>query len=328
MPFSLAPSRAALRLLAPAGAWAGALALAACGGGDGPTGNAPAVTQTLSIVPAPSSTTLPGLEGKQLSVAPGDTVRLSGQLTDSRGGTTMPTLSWRSSDAGVAEVDATGLLRARIAGTASIIATADRHADTLRVVVSNCGSARAVDLKVGQVQAFDAGQGMDLCVIGGAATQEYALIPFYATDSASRRVTVAVTANGMGTAVGADVAPIAAGPVLSRTGGLSASRAAVGGAVMTDAPLHRRLHALGARELTSSRVAGARETRRTGRADAFARRAARRANLSAAPSASSAPTSSSASASTRPRAATPASPPPRRSRRASSRCRASATCCA
>lgn len=248
-----------------------------------PGGGSP--TTTFTIVPAPSSSAAPGLEGKQFSAAPGDTVRLSGQVRVG-GSTTTPTIGWRSTDAAVAEVSADGLVRARAVGAASIIATADQLADTLRVVVSTCGTTRALDLALGQVLAFDGTQGTDLCVVAGSAAQEYVLIPYYATDSASRQVSFAVTASGIGTTA-ADVGAVAAAdaPLATAVGPLRARLAAQAttedGAVVTDAPLHRRLRRQTARELGGGQVARARATLRGGHASAFARRLAPRARASA-----------------------------------------------
>lgn len=280
-----APRVRRARPLAQIGTLATLLAtLGACS--DSPTepGGSSASTTTFAIVPAPSSSAAPGLEGKQFSAAPGDTIRLSGQVR-SGSATSTPVVSWRSSDAAVAEVSADGLLRARAIGTASVIATADRFADTLRVVVSNCGTARPLDLTLGQVLAFDAAQGMDLCVVSGGASQEYVLIPYYATDSASRSVGFAVTASGIG-ATAAEVGDVVAaapagavGPLRSRLA--TASRAMTDGPEVTDARLHRRLRRHTDRELGAGHVARARTTQRAGRPEAFARRLSPRARASA-----------------------------------------------
>jgi hypothetical protein len=288
-------SRAALSAQAALGA-AALAALAACGG-DSPTepGNGGTTTRTLAIVP--TSSAVPGLEGKQFSAAPGDTVRLSGQIRTGSSSRTA-TISWRSTDATVAEVSADGLVRARAVGSASVIASADNLADTLRVVVSTCGTTSAVSLGVGQVQTFGAAQGTDLCIVSGSAAAEYVLIPYYATDSASRTLSLAVTASGIG-AVAADVGDLAAAPAAAAEVGplrsrLTASRAALDGAAVTDAPLHRRLRRHTERELGTGRMARAREALRAGRGEAFSRRLAPRERPSA--NASAAPTSGSVAA--------------------------------
>ncbi|GLC25022.1 hypothetical protein rosag_15350 [Roseisolibacter agri] len=277
------PFRLRARLVLAAAAGLGLPVLGACGDSPSEPGTG-SPTTTFSIIPAPSSSAAPGLEGKQFSAAPGDTVRLSGQVK-AGSSTSTPTISWRSTDAAVAEVSTDGLVRAKAIGTASIIATATQLADTLRVVVSTCGTTRALDLALGQVLAFDGTQGTDLCVVAGSAGQEYVLIPHYATDSASRRVSFAVTASGIGT-VAADVGGVAAadaplatsvGPTRARL----AARATMDGADVTDAPLHRRLRRHTARELGSGQVARARSTLRAGHAAAFARRLAPRARASA-----------------------------------------------
>ncbi|MDF1506386.1 Ig-like domain-containing protein, partial [Roseisolibacter sp. H3M3-2] len=188
--------RPSLRPAAPALALAalGATALAGCGG-DSPTEGPTPDSATFAIVPAGGSTVVPGLEGKQFSAAPGDSLRLATQLRRN-GSTSTPTaVTWRSTDAAVAEVTPDGLLRARALGSASVIAGADGLADTLRVVVSTCGIVRAVDLPVGGVQAFGAGQGTDLCIAAGTTAAEYVLIPFFAADSGIRRLNLTVTAS-------------------------------------------------------------------------------------------------------------------------------------
>ncbi|MGZ8470405.1 MAG: Ig-like domain-containing protein [Gemmatirosa sp.] len=254
-------------------------ALAACGS-DSPVepGNGGGTTPTLAIIPAAGSA--PGLEGKQFSAAPGDTIRLSGRLS---GATSTPSINWRSTDPAVAEVTADGLVRARAIGSASVIGSVESLADTLRVVVSNCGTTRALALAVGQVQAFDGTQGTDLCIVSGSASEEYVLIPYYATDSASRSLSVAVTASGIG-ATAADVGDLATAAPSTNVGPLRSrllDRGMADDASVTDAPLHRRLRRHTDRELGAGRLSRARETLRAGRGEAFTRRLAPRARPNA-----------------------------------------------
>jgi hypothetical protein len=261
------------------------------------TGTEPVtVTPSLAIVPDAGSVAVPGYDSTQFSAAPGDTIRLSGVIRSGTGTSSRATVSWRSTDPAIAAVDGQGLLRAVANGTASIIGTADRFADTLRVVVSACGPVRPVELAVGQVQAYATGEGMDLCVLPGSATQEFALIPYYAADSASRSVSLAVTASSVTTVAAAPVSLMADGAVLFAR---SAAELATGAArvdadapEVTDVPVHRALRRRGARELDGTRAL-ARATLRAGDAGAFVHRLAPtasglRANVAPAPSASSA----------------------------------------
>jgi hypothetical protein len=230
------------------------LALAACAG-DPPTGTGVDTGPTLDIIPAATSGTAPGLDGKQFSAAPGDTIRMSAQLRAANGTTTSPTLAWRSTDAAVAEVDVGGLVRARANGTANVIATSGGFADTLRVVVSACGSVRPIELAVGQVQAYETGQGMDLCVLAGTSAQEFAVIPYYAADSATRTVSLTMRASNAIT-VAADVPGMMAdgSAVLSRAPA-TVSRSLTDAPRVSDVALHRALHRRSTLELDGARTA-------------------------------------------------------------------------
>jgi hypothetical protein len=270
-------------------------ALAACGrdAATGPDSSAPA--PSLAIVPDAASVGVPGYDSTQFSAAPGDTIRLSGVIRSGTGTSSRATVSWRSTDPAIAAVDGQGLLRAVANGSASIIGTADRFVDTLRVVVSACGPVRPVELAVGQVQAFATGEGLDLCVLPGSATQEFALIPYYATDSASRSVSLAVTASSAATVAAAPVSLMADGAVLFARSAAElatgAARADADAPEVTDVPVHRALRRRGARELDGTRAL-ARATLRAGDGAAFVRRVAPtasgpRANVAPAPTASS-----------------------------------------
>ncbi|MBV9880092.1 MAG: Ig-like domain-containing protein [Gemmatirosa sp.] len=208
-------------LVASTAALTAMAALAACGGDSTGPGGGNTPTQRLDIIPA--SGTLPGLSGKTLSAAPGDTARLSGVLNSSAGGSTpASSLTWNSTNTAIATVDASGLVRAVANGTTTVVAHASQYADTLTVVVSACGTAPTLNLSVGQVQSYAAGAASTLCIPSSAAAAEYALVAFNA-DSADRSgretaATVAVTATGVVTPT-QDIAQI-------EGGGLSLSRGA------------------------------------------------------------------------------------------------------
>ena len=71
------------------------------------------------------------------SLAEGDTVRLRAEARDARGNEVAGTgFSWSSADASVATVDSTGLVRARVRGTARISAAADAITGTAEITVT------------------------------------------------------------------------------------------------------------------------------------------------------------------------------------------------
>ena len=201
-------------------------ALAACG--DGPTGG-PGDPATLSIALATAGTTTPTLADGQLALAPGDTARLAATLRDGRGAIVTPSgLTWSVANRSVAEVDGSGLVRAVGAGATEVVASAAQDADTVHVVVSTCGTATAVDLKVGQVRTLAAGQGSDLCIVG-AAGAEYALIPVSAAQAPGPS-SFEVTGTGLA-------------PLATRSGDVARSRAALpAGPAAADGAFHLDLH--------------------------------------------------------------------------------------
>jgi hypothetical protein len=169
----------------------GAALLAACGDSTGPKPT-PNVTQRLAIVPA--SGTIAGLSGKSLAMAPGDSARLSAVVNASNG-TSSPAsgLQWSSSNTDVVGVDDAGVVRGKSLGSATVIARTTQYADTLSVVVSACGATLPLSLAVGQVQAYAAGQGSSICVVG-AGSDEYVLVAFN-TDQDQTRATNGVNAS-------------------------------------------------------------------------------------------------------------------------------------
>jgi hypothetical protein len=132
---------------------------------------------------------------------------------------------------------------------------------------------RPIELAVGQVQAFDTGQGMDLCVLAGTGTQEFALIPYYAADSASRTVRLSVTAGNVATTA-ADVAGLMADGSVLLSRAPSLSRSLADAPRVSDVALHQALRRRAAVELDGARTARARTTLRTDEASAFVRRLA------------------------------------------------------
>jgi hypothetical protein len=202
--------------------------LAACGGdaGTGPTPGGPN-PQKLDIVAA-AGVALPGLAGKTLSLAPGDSARLSGIVSDSKGATQLATgINWSIGNATVAVVDGSGNVRAIANGTTSLVAKTSQFSDTLAVIVSSCGSVPTISLAVGQVVTYGSSQGGDLCADGGAAGGEYALVAYNADSagSVSKPISTSLTISGSGiTDVASNVESLAAAS-LSTSPSLGASLA-------------------------------------------------------------------------------------------------------
>jgi hypothetical protein len=118
--------------------------LISCGGDPaGPSSDLPAETvSAVSVTPTNASL-----------IALGDTVRLVATARDSRGGTLAgKTFAWASSDAGIATVDAGGLVTAIANGTATVTATTSGVHGSASVVVQTpaTGGLRLVTTTVGR----------------------------------------------------------------------------------------------------------------------------------------------------------------------------------
>jgi hypothetical protein len=140
----------------------------------------------------------------------GGTLKLSAQLRASDGSSLSGRpVSWRSTLPAVASVDSTGLVAGLSVGTALIIASADRAADTVRLSVVDLPSgelgcapnAPVLGLAVGEVRTVTADEATLLCVAGGPGS-EYALIPFNATSSFAQNLRIEVAASGIVAAAG------------------------------------------------------------------------------------------------------------------------------
>ena len=223
-------------------------------------------TERFEIVAASGGASVPGLAGKTLSLAPGDTARLSGLLSSSTGGSQTATgVTWSVADVSIADVDGSGLVRAKANGATSLVARTSRVADTLSLVVSACGSVPTLNMSVGQVLTYGGNQGGDLCADGGTAGAEFTLIAYNA-DSANVGVT-AKTASLMvaGAGIGelsADLGPLTPGGLaLSRTveTGLDVGTPALRRDVGFDLRLRRAAAALAPR-MAAARAARERAT--------------------------------------------------------------------
>jgi len=106
-------------------------------------------------------------------------------------------VTWASSNASKATVDATGLVTAVAAGTAIITATSETKSGAGQIIVNIpapvCNSTTALQLAVGGIHALTTAEKASLCLGGGASASEYALIPFNSTNVAASTIPVQVT---------------------------------------------------------------------------------------------------------------------------------------
>jgi hypothetical protein len=122
----------------------------------------------------------------------GKSVQLNAVVQMTRGSEPSP-VSWRSTVSGVASVDPAGIVTGVSPGVAQVIATADRVADTVRVVVTlppvaevTCGPDEPrLNLQVGQVHQARANAASLLCFPGAAGGAEYMVIPLFASTAAA-----------------------------------------------------------------------------------------------------------------------------------------------
>jgi hypothetical protein len=156
------------------------LALAACS--DGPT--TPPEATAIQIQAEGVATTEQILEV-------GKSVQLVAVVEMSRSAEPTP-VSWRSTVPGVASVDPSGIVTGVSPGSALVIATAGRVADTVRVIVTQPPAAEVtcgpddprLQLAVGQVHQVRANQASLLCLPGSEAGAEYVVIPLHASSAA------------------------------------------------------------------------------------------------------------------------------------------------
>ena len=105
------------------------LFLGSCGGDDTPTAPAP--------TPTPVATSITLSEASLSFTSLGATSQLSATVTDQNGATmASATVTWATSDAGVATVSSTGLVTSVTYGTATITATSGSASATATVIVT------------------------------------------------------------------------------------------------------------------------------------------------------------------------------------------------
>jgi hypothetical protein len=236
---TLAASGLLLTLLAP---------VAGC---KEPTGGAPQVASIAILLDA--------VRVDERSIAVGDRLQLRAEPRDASDRTVEgKQVTWSSSNAAVASVDASGVVTGQQLGTAWIRATTDRISDSVRVNVSErysglptCAPGQAgLALAVGQAHVASAHDSPVLCIAGGAGT-EYVLIPFHASGvavplehAAGARLVVEVAASGITGSLAASpsVATLGVAPWLERSALRSPGERA-------DREFHLRLHERTRREL-------------------------------------------------------------------------------
>jgi len=203
-------------------------ALAACKG-DG-TGS-PTVT-AVTITPGSPS------------VAVGGTVQLAAVASMSSGGPITTGFSWSSLDGAIATVSGTGLVTGAAAGIARITAAYGNRADTIEVTVTPpalvCGAGNSLNLAVGQTAALTGAEAAAICVSGGAAGAEYAIVPQFASSAQSTSVSLGVQVSG-------NTVPVVGPPNPSRT----PSSALLAGGQVPDEGFHVAL-----RERTAAAMVG------------------------------------------------------------------------
>jgi predicted small lipoprotein YifL len=149
-------------------------ALAACGG-DGPTEQAAAVA---AVRVAPDERTL----------AVGESVQLRALVTGTDNlAVTGAAVAWSSDAAGVASVDARGVVQGVAPGTTTIRGRAGEREGSVRVSVAAappaCDQPGAVrSLAVGEAVTLGGVAAPRWCLDGGAAGREYVMVPFNSAD--------------------------------------------------------------------------------------------------------------------------------------------------
>ncbi|MBM4194598.1 MAG: Ig domain-containing protein [Gemmatimonadetes bacterium] len=217
--------------LKPAPAVIVALLLAACsggGGGGGPAG--PAAVASVTIT-APTNSISVG-QTTTLTATPKDA---SGNILSGRA------ITWSSAVPTIAGVSSSGVVTAVAVGTTVITATSESKSATTAITVTqtgpDCGTATPLSLAVGEVRTLSAAQEALLCVSGGGAGSEYALIPVnFGTGSSSISVN-AISSN----TTAASASPLAVSAAARHAGaGAVAGAAPVLSASDLFSPVRRR----------------------------------------------------------------------------------------
>jgi hypothetical protein len=162
-------------------------AIAACS--DGPTTPPEASSVQIQADGAPTAE-------QMLEV--GKSVQLTAVVEMNRASGEPTPVSWRSTVQSVASVDQNGIVTGVSAGVSLVIASADRVADTVRVVVSHPPVAEVicdpddprVQLSVGEVRQVRANELPLFCFPGGDGGAEFAMIPLFASSTGTLPVEI------------------------------------------------------------------------------------------------------------------------------------------
>jgi len=188
----------------------GSASIATVNASGGVTGVAPGQTtltatsgaaQTaIPIVVAPVPVASVGVTPTTATIAVGATQQLTATTFDASNNDLGRPVTWSSSDPSRVTVSGTGLVTGLAGGVAVISAASEGKSGSAQITVTaaqvTCTSANALQLTVGEVHTLSTAEKDALCVGGGAAASEYALIPFYATSVFGSNISLTLTATG------------------------------------------------------------------------------------------------------------------------------------
>ena len=235
---------------------ASAVAAACSDGGTGPETGTPVAAVSIG--------------GEVATLTVGGTLQLTAAVTGADGSALAGhAVSWRSTNPAAADVAPTGLVTAVAPGTALVIASASGRADTASLSVLpagtqpaalDCGGA-TVSLALGEARTLGGAERASFCLGGGATGAEYALIPFYGSQSSA--TTVALQVSGDALAPAAQASAQRAGP--GSDPGLIASMARAGASdPALDVGFEDRLRGRERAQLTPLMAAARRSRARSG----------------------------------------------------------------
>lgn len=205
------------------------------------TGVTTSASVSLTTIPGAVATLVATPDNIRLN-AIGDTASIVALVQDDYANAVSgSTISYAVGDPTLVSVDGSGLVRAlRVGGTTNVIATVAGRADTVAVAVlapgaSPCtGVASPVTLAVGGMTTVN---GAAICLGGGAATAEYALVAYNSSLDGSTVLNATVIANGVTTAPVPSLAPTGLAPLAVR----SPSGGATLSAPVPDEAFHDRI---------------------------------------------------------------------------------------
>jgi hypothetical protein len=168
----------------------------ACGGGGSDTPTAPAVVVSVTIATTVTSLNI------------GETATLTATPFDSKGAAiTGRAVTWASSNATIASVSTAGVVTAITAGGVVITATVDTKSAQAPITVTTsspkCDGVTPASLQVGEVRTLTASERSLLCVSGGAAGAEYAIIPVNLSTTIGTNAAVSLISSNTVAAIGA-----------------------------------------------------------------------------------------------------------------------------